>query len=114
MSPSTNTRSRSKTFKEKLAIFPTTSPTSPSLSKYDLDNIQNDIKSMTDKNNSDMKALNNHNSPMLEKLTDTSSKTDKKEEKLTEISSKLSIYGDRLEKLNIKETQILPMSLQIT
>ena len=43
---------------------------------------------------------------MLEKLTDTSSKTYKHEEKLTEISSKLSNYEDCLKKLIIKDTQI--------
>ena len=47
---------------------------------------------MTDKHYSDMKALNDHTSSMLEKLTGTSSKTDNQEEQLTDISSKLSTY----------------------
>ena len=52
-----------------------------------------------------MKALNNHISDMLEKVTDTSSKIDNQEEKTTDISSKLSNHEDYLEKLNTTETQ---------
>ena len=96
MSPSDNTRSGSTSSKETLDIVPTTSPTSPYLSKYDLENIQNDIKSMTDKHHSDMKTLNDHIYAMLKNITDTISNTDKQEEQLTDISSKLSTYEDRL------------------
>ena len=39
---------------------------------------------------------------MLTKLTDTSSKIDKQEEELADISSKLSSYEDRIDKLIIK------------
>ena len=46
MSPSTNTRSGSIASKETLSIVPLTYPTSHYLSKYDLNNIQNDIKTM--------------------------------------------------------------------
>ena len=70
MYPPTNTHSVSKVPKETLAIVPPTSPTSPYLSKYDPYNIHNDIKAMTDKHHSDMKALNNHISYMLAKHTD--------------------------------------------
>ena len=56
-----------------------------------------------------MKAFNDHIYAMLINLTDTSSNTDKQEEQLTEISSKLSIDEERLEKLSIKETQIQPL-----
>ena len=107
MTPSSNTRSRSKAYKESLAILPATSTTSPSLSKSDLGNIHNDIKSMTsmtDKYHYDMKTLNEHISNMLTKLTDTSPKIDKHEEQLTDISFKPSNYEDRLEKMSIKET----------
>ena len=69
---------------------------------------------MTGKHHSDMKNLNGHISDMLTKLTNTISKTDKQEEQLTYISSKISTYEDRLEKLNIKETHIQPLSLHIT
>ena len=82
MTTSRKTRFSSKTYKESLDIFHTTSPTSPSLSKSDLNNIQNVIKLMTvvdDKHYSDMKTLNGHISVMLTKLTDTSSKTYKQE-----------------------------------
>ena len=71
MTLSRNTLSRSKIYKESLAIVPNTSPTSPSLSKYDIDNIKNDIKdmtAMTDKHHSDMKNLNEHISAMLTKI----------------------------------------------
>ena len=61
-----------------------------------------------------MKALNDHIYAMLAKLTNKSYNTDKQEKKLTYISSKLSTYEDRLEKLNTKETQIQYLSLQIT
>ena len=69
---------------------------------------------MTDKHHSNIKALNNHISDILEKLTDASSKTDKQEEQITDISSKLSTYEDRLEKMSITETHTHPLSLQIT
>ena len=72
---------------KKLDIVPPNSTTSNYLSKSDLDNIHNGIKAMTDKHHSDMKTLSYHIYAMLEKLTDTSSKTDKQEEQLTDISS---------------------------
>ena len=75
--PSTNTRSGSTAYKETLDNFPPTSPTSPYLSKYDLDSIQNYIKSMTYKHHYDMKYLKYHISDMLSNLSDTISKTDK-------------------------------------
>ena len=77
MSPSTNTCSGYTASKETLALVPPTSPTSPYLSKYYLDNIHNDIKAMTERHHYDTKSLNYHISSMLAKLTDTSSKTDK-------------------------------------
>ena len=84
MYPSTNTWSVPTYSNKTLAIFPPTSPNSPDLKKYDLDNIHADIKASTDKHHSDIKSMNDHISDMkycisfvLEKLTDTSSKTDK-------------------------------------
>ena len=47
MSPYSNTLSSSKTYKESLAVVSNTSPNSPSLTKYAIDNIHNDIKYMT-------------------------------------------------------------------
>ena len=82
MTPSRNTHYISKIYKESLAIVPATSPNSPYLSKYDLDNIQNDIKAMTartDKHHSDIKTLNEHISAMIKKLTNKSYKTDNHE-----------------------------------
>ena len=108
MSPSSNTRSRSKTYKETLGIVPTTSPTSPSISKSDVYNIYNDIKTMTDKHHSDIETRNYHISSMLTKLTDTNSKTENQEEQLTDISSKLSNYEDCLDKLSIKKHRSSP------
>ena len=75
MSPSTNRHSGSTSSKETLDIVPPTSPPPPYLSKSYLYNIHNDIKSMTDKQNSAMKALNNHIYSMLATLNDTSYKT---------------------------------------
>ena len=117
MNPYRNTHSRSNTYNESLYIVPATSPTSPSLPKYDLKNIHSDIISkttMTDKDHSDMKTLNEHIYDMLTKLTNPRSKTDKQEEQLTDISSKISNYEERNEKLSIKETKIHPFSLHIT
>ena len=93
------------------SYFPTTSPTSPSLSKYDLYNINNDIKSMTAmtyKHQYDMKTLNKHISDMITKVTNTSSKIDNHEEQLTEISSKISKYEDRLKKWAPKKHRYSP------
>ena len=56
-----------------------------------------------------MKALNDYITTIFEKLNDTSSNIDKQEGQLKEISSKLSTYEDRLEKMIIKETQIQPL-----
>ena len=98
-----NTRSVSIASKETLSIVSSNSPTSPYLSKSDLDNIHNDIKS-----------LNYHISAMLEKPIDTSSNIDKQEEQITEISSKLSTYEDGIDKLSTTKTKIWPLSLQIT
>ena len=50
----------------------------------------------------------------LKQLTDASPKTDKNDEKITEISSKLSDYEDRLNKLSINDIQIHPLFLHIT
>ena len=75
MSPSTNIRSGSTSSKETLYIVPPNSTTSPYLSKYDLDNIRNHIKAMTDKHHSYMKAVNEHISDIVEILSGTSSKT---------------------------------------
>ena len=66
---------------------------------------------MTDKHHSYMKPLNDHISYILTKLTNTSFKTDKQEEELVDIAFKFSTYGDRLDKLIIKETHIYPLSL---
>ena len=84
---------------ETLNIIPTippTSHTSPYLTKSDLENIHTEIKAFNDKHPSDMKSMNNHISDMndlvsamLAKHTGRSYKKDKKEEKITEISSKL-------------------------
>ena len=57
---------------------------------------------------SDMK---NHISDMLGKLIDTSSKTDKQEEKLTKLSSKLSTYEEHIDKVIINKMQ-QPFPLQ--
>ena len=114
MPPFMITCSGSTASKETLAIVPPISPTSPYLSKSDLDSIHNDIKAMTGKHHSDIKYFNDHISDMLANLTDTISKTDKQEVKLTYISSKISTYEDCLEKLIRTETQSQPLSLQIT
>ena len=87
MSPSTNTQYGTAASNKTLAIFPPIPPNSPTshyLTTSDLDNINIAIKSSNDKYHSDMKAMNDHISDMnghisamLEKLTDTSSKTEK-------------------------------------
>ena len=47
--------------------------------------------------------MNNHISALLAKLTGTSSNTDNQEEKLTDISSKLSTYEYHIDKVIINE-----------
>ena len=49
---------------------------------------------------------------MLAKLDDTLVKTDNQEEKLTEISSKLSSYEDHTDKVNINK-MLQPLPLQV-
>ena len=49
--------------------------------------------------------MNNHIAAMLAKLTDTCSKTDNQEEKLAELSSKLSTYEDHMNKVVINKMQ---------
>ena len=109
------------TYKDSIYIFPATSPTSPSLPKYDFvrlktmnDNIQNYLIYMNNKHQSDMRTMTDSITAILQKLTDGSSKIDKHDKQITEISSKLLYYEDRIDKLRIKDTQIQPLSLQIT
>ena len=81
------------------------------------DNIRNDIKALTDVNNkhqSEMKTMNDNISATLQILTAANSNTANHEEQFTEISSKLSDYEDRINKLSIKDTGIHPLSLHIT
>ena len=59
-----------------------------------------------------MKDMKYHISDMLEKLTDTSFKKGKQEEKLTELSSKISTYEYHIDKSIINE-MLQPLSLQI-
>ena len=71
MTPSRNTRFRSKKYKELLANVPAKSPTSLSLSKYNLNNIHSYIKDMTamiDKHHSDMETLNKKSLLCLQNL----------------------------------------------
>ena len=58
-----------------------------------------------------LKKRNNLTSYILTKLTDTSSKSDNQEEKLTELSYKLSTYEDHMDKFIINEKQ-QPLTLQ--
>ena len=59
-----------------------------------------------------MKSMNEHIAGMLAKLTDTSSNTDNQEEKLIDISLKLSTYEDHMGKVIINE-MLQPLSLQV-
>ena len=59
-----------------------------------------------------MKSLTNIISDMLMKLDDTSFKTDNQEEKLIELSSKLSTYEDHMDKSNINKI-LQPLPLQV-
>ena len=109
-------------------IVPDISPTSPSLPKSDFDNLQskmkntndninNDIKAltnMTNKHQSELKNMNNNISAMPQDFTAANSKIFKHEEKSTEISSQLSDYEDPLNIPRIKDTQIQPLSIHIT
>ena len=78
------------------------------------DSIKNALIDMTNEYQSDTKTVNDNISDMLQKLTAANYKKSKHEEQFTDISSKLSYYEYRHEKLIIKDTQIHPLSLQIT
>ena len=95
MSSPTNTQSVPTSSDEIIAIFPHIPPTSPTslyLKQSDLDNMHTDIKASNDKHHSEIKSTNKQISAMIATLTDTSVKTNKQEEKLTELSSKISTY----------------------
>ena len=79
MTPSSNTQSSSNTYKESLAIVLATSTTSPPLSKSDFNHLHYNIQTM----HYEIQTMNDNISSMIQKLTDTSSKSDKHEEKLT-------------------------------
>ena len=70
-------------------------------------NIHFQMKTMTD-------ILTDSITSVLQKLTDGSSKTDKHDKQITDISFKLSHYEYRPDKMSIKNTHIRPFSLQIT
>ena len=69
---------------------------------------------MAEKHHSDTKKLNYYISEIMTKLIDTISNTDKQEKNIIDISSKISNYEDRLEKLSMKETQTQTLSLNTT
>ena len=60
-----------------------------------------------------MKSMNDQIKSMLATLIYTSVKTNKQYKKTKELSSKLSTYEDRLEKMSNKETQLQPLALQV-
>ena len=76
--------------------------------------MNDNILDVNNKHQSDMKTMNDNITTMLQNLTAANSKTDNHEEQFTEISSKLSYYEDRLDKMSSKYTQIHPLSLHIT
>ena len=108
------------TYKDSLDIVPDTSPTSLFLPESDFDrlktmndSIKNALIDMTNEHQSDTKTVNDNISDMLQKLTAANYKKSKHEEQFTDISSKLSYYEDRLNKMSIKDTYIQTLSLQI-
>ena len=108
-----NTQSGLTYSNKTLSIVPPISPTSTTLpypTKSDFDNIHTDIKASNNKYHSDMKAMNDqifernfHISDILAKLTDTISKIDKQEEKLTNISSEISTYEEHMHQVIINK-----------
>ena len=62
------------------------------------------MKSHIDKNDTNTKETNDHITSMRATLIDTSAKTNKQEERITELSSKLSTYEDRMEKIITNKT----------
>ena len=106
MSSSTNTQSVPTASITTLAIFPPTPPASPYITQSDLNNTSKDI-------HTGIKAFNNNTTSLIVKLLDTNDKQDNKDEKITYISSKLSTYEDRLEKIIINKTQLHILTLQV-
>ena len=74
--------------------------------------IHTDMKSYIDKNETTMKAMNDHITSMLATLIDTNFNTKNQDEKITFLSSKISTYEYRLEKMSNEETHLQPLSLQ--
>ena len=83
--------------------------------KSDLGNtvnyIHTDTKYDFKSTNKNITAINNIIAAILATLADTNNKKNKQEEKITDISSKLSTYEDRLDKMSINETQLQPLTL---
>ena len=92
MTPYRNTQSRSMTYKYSLAIVPDTSTTSPSLPKSYFDHLHYKIQTMNENIQNEIKVLTDSITDILQKLTDGSSKTENYDEKITDISSKISDY----------------------
>ena len=115
MYPSINAYSVPTTSNKTLAIVPPiphTSLTSSYLTKSDLNNTHTYIKASNNKHHSETRAMNEHIPAMFAELTHTSIKTNKQEEKLTDISYKISTYEYHIEKLSINE-MLQPFPLQV-
>ena len=103
MSSSTNTQSSPTYYIKNIYIFPSTPPASPYIKTSDLENTANYIHTEI---NSDYKLPNNkitdinynitdindNISAILATLADANNKQKKQEEKITELSSKISTY----------------------
>ena len=57
--------------------------------------------------------MNDHIASMLETIIDTSVKTNKKDEKITELPSKLSNYVDHTDRIRNKEGRRQTLVLQV-
>ena len=114
---STNTRSVLTYPIETIFIVPPTPTIKPYLKKSDLNDtkkyIHTDMKAYHEKTDTNIKCMNYHIAYILATPIDTIVKKNKQDEKITELSSKLSNYEDRLEKITNKETQIKPLALQV-
>ena len=108
MYPSTNTRSDPTDPIETIAIVPTTLNITPYLTIYDLEDtikyIHTYIKEFNHIIHTDKRYTNDQIASMITTIIDTSINTHKQYEKIIELSSKLSTYEDRLEKMSNKET----------
>ena len=96
MSSSTNTQSSPTSYIKNIYIVPSTPPASPYIKTSDLENTANYIHTEINSDyklpNNKITDINDNISAILATLADANNKQKNQEEKITELSSKISTY----------------------